>query len=254
MSVLELAGLLRDSIGESDCELLRDAALAQPVNALTSFAYVVVGAIVMVAAYVRRRPMPASLVYGTCLVGVGLGSVLFHGPQPAGSRVLHDLPILLTVLFIVAQDVSLVWPRLRHPMVLFVCGATTATVLTLIDPNLAAAATGLGVGAIAVLELIVYRRRLRPATTRRQRQGYLAIIGVAAVGAATWLLGRTGSPVCAPDAAFQFHGLWHVVSAFVFGIWWWLAFDTGRTAGEPSTEPASTLGAAGVERDPARET
>jgi len=228
MSLLELAGTLRDSIGESDCEFLRDEALAQPVNALTSFAYVAVGLLVIARASVTRRPIAAALVYGTCLVGVGLGSVLFHGPQPDGSRVLHDLPILFTVVFIVAYDLSLVSSRIRHPMVLFVTGAVVATMLTIIDPNLGAGVTGLGVVALAVLEFLIYRRRLRPATTRRQRQGYLTIIVVAAIAGATWLLGRTDSPACDPDAVFQFHGLWHVISALVFGLWWWLAFDVGR--------------------------
>jgi hypothetical protein len=228
MSMLELAGALRDGIGASDCEFLRDEALAQPVNALTSFAYVVVGLLVIARASVSRRPLAAALVYGTCLVGVGLGSVLFHGPQPDGSRVLHDLPILFTVVFIVAYDLSLVSSRVRHPMVLFVIGAGVAMALTIIDPDLGAGATGLAVVGLAALEFIIYRRRLRPAATHRQRQGYITIIVVSAIAGATWLLGRTDSPACDPDAVFQFHGLWHVISAFVFGLWWWLAFDISQ--------------------------
>ena len=234
--MLELAGALRDGIGASDCEFLRDEALAQPVNALTSLAYVVVGFLVIARAWVSRRPLAAALVYGICLVGVGLGSVLFHGPQPDGSRVLHDLPILFTVVFIVAYDLSLVSSRVRHPMVLFGVGAVVATMLTIIDPDLGTGATGLAVVALAVLEFLVYRRRLRPATTRRQRQGYITIIVVAAIAGATWLLGRTNSPACDPDAVFQFHGLWHVISALVFGLWWWLAFDVGRTTPTADTQ------------------
>ena len=234
MSLIELAEPLRDGIGASDCEFLRDEALAQPVNALTSLAYVVVGLLVITRASITRRPLAAALVYGTCLVGVGLGSVLFHGPQPDGSRVLHDLPILFTLVFIVAYDLSLISSRVRHPMVLFVIGAVAATVLTIIDPDLGTAATGVGVVALAALEFLIYRRRLRPATTRRQRQGYVTIIVVAAIAGATWLLGRTDSPACDPDAVFQFHGLWHVISALVFGLWWWLAFDVGRST--PATD------------------
>ncbi len=169
--------------------------------------------------------------------------MLFHGPQPDGSRVLHDLPILFTVVFIVAHDLSLVSSRIRHPMVLFSIGAAASTALTIIDPDLGTGATGLGVVAIAVLEFVIYRRRLRPASTRRQRQGYITIIVVAAIAGATWLLGRTDSPACDPDAVFQFHGLWHVISALVVGLWWWLAFDTGRasrgtTPDRPSRTPS----------------
>lgn len=256
MSVFELVGPLRGRIGESDCELLRDEALAQPVNALTSFAYVVIGVAIIAAGYRRGRKFVPTLAYGSCLVGVGIGSVLFHGPQPAGSRILHDLPILLTVAFILTHDLNLIWSRARRPLMLFGVAAVIATGVTMIDPGLGAAATGVGVGAIAVLEFVVYRRRLRPMTTHRQRQGYVAIIGVTAVAASSWLLGRTDSPVCDPEAAFQLHGVWHVISALVFGIWWWLAFDAGptaRTDRRRSAEPVSAVGTPGVERNPTRE-
>ena len=241
MSLVEFVGVLRDGIGASDCEFLRDETLTQPVNALTSLAYVGVGLLVIARAVVARRPLAAALVFGTCLVGVGLGSVLFHGPQPDGSRVLHDLPILFTVVFIVAYDLDLVSQRLRHPMVLFGLGSAAATVLTTIDPDLGTGVTGLGVVVLAALEFLIYKRRLRPATTRRQRQGYVTIIAVAAIAGATWLLGRTDSPTCDPNALFQFHGLWHVISAVVFGLWWRLAFGGGRSI--PSADPDASVSA-----------
>jgi len=75
---------------------------------------------------------------------------------------------------------------------------------------------------------MVYRRRRRPVGARSQRRGYAVVIGVTALAAMSWLFGRSDSPVCDPDATFQFHGLWHVISAFVFGLWWWLAYDSGR--------------------------
>lgn len=212
-------------IGSSDCEFLRDAALAQPVNALTSLAYVAVGVAIIAVAVKRRALIVESVVYGVCLAAVGGGSVLFHGPQPDGSRLLHDLPILFTVIFIIVNDVAVLRAGETRRWLLFGAGCVAATGLTLIDINIGTAATGIGVGAIAVLEFLIYRRHLRPAATARQRRGYAVIIAVAALGATSWLLGRTGSPVCDPDAGFQFHGLWHVVSALVFGLWWWLAFD-----------------------------
>lgn len=240
MSSGALFVLLRDGIGSSDCEMLRDAALAQPVNAITSVAYVLVGVAVIAAARRRHRPIVSASVYGLCLAAVGIGSVLFHGPQPTGSRVLHDLPILITVIFIVVHDLGLTWHRLRHGWTIFGVGAGAAAILTVIDPEIAAIATGVGVAAIAILEFIVYRRRLRPVETRAQRRGYVVVIGVTAIAAASWLLGRTDSPACEPDAAFQFHGLWHVISAVVFGLWWWLAYDAGRGPTEVSqTTPAA---------------
>lgn len=212
-----------EGIGASDCELLGDALLAQPVNALSSLAYVVVGLVVGVLAVRARRAAVPSVVYGACVAAIGLGSVLFHGPQTSGSQVLHDLPILVTALFVVVADVALLRPGLRHPLAVFVAASIVATALSVADARLGAAATGAAVAAIVVLEAMVYRRRVRDVPPRTQLMAYGLIVAVAAVAGTTWLLGRTGSPVCDPDAVFQFHGLWHVISAGLFGAWWWLA-------------------------------
>jgi hypothetical protein len=87
-----------DRLGASDCERLRDGWLAQPVNAMTSLAYVAAGGVV--GARALRSPGgtdPAAMLYAAGLGLVGLGSVAFHGPQPPGARLAHDLPILATL-------------------------------------------------------------------------------------------------------------------------------------------------------------
>jgi hypothetical protein len=233
-------------IGESDCEALGDGTLVQPVNALSSFAYVCIGLAIAVWALLRRRKVDdrrtyvvQSLVYAACLVAVGLGSVLFHGPQPDGSRTLHDLPILVTVVFIVVHDLYLLFPRLRHAAVSFVGAAAVATGVTLLSADAGTALTGVGVAAVVVLEFLVYRRRLRPVALRRQRQAYIAIVAVATVAAASWLLGRSDSPLCDPDDTFQFHGVWHAISALIFGLWWWLAIDRSAAAESPDPSPTN---------------
>ena len=61
--------------GGSDCEALHDDWLAQPVNSLSSVAYVI-AAIVVVQQH-RERIVP-----GVALAAVGVGSFLYHGPMP----------------------------------------------------------------------------------------------------------------------------------------------------------------------------
>lgn len=224
VGLAQLSALTMGQIGESDCEFLSDDALAQPVNSLTSLAYVVVGAVVIGLALRRGSARLPSVVYGSCVASIGLGSVLFHGPQTAGSRGLHDLPILITVIFIVLHDLGLVVPRLRVGMVGFAAVGVAVALLSSVDPGISSIATGVGLVAAIVLEVIVYRRQLRPLARRSQLQSYGAIVAVAAIGAASWVLGRTGSPACDPDALFQFHGAWHVISSLAFGLWWWLAY------------------------------
>ena len=70
------------ALGGSDCELVRDAVLGQPANALSSLAYVVA------AAYLLRRRGPRAPA--VALAAVGVASFLYHGPMPAGAEVMHD--------------------------------------------------------------------------------------------------------------------------------------------------------------------
>ncbi len=87
-------GAAQDRIGSSDCERIRDGRLAQPVNALTSLAFVAAAGVVLARTRGRDRDRRGEvLAYGTILALVGFGSVAFHGPQPPGARAMHDWPI-----------------------------------------------------------------------------------------------------------------------------------------------------------------
>jgi hypothetical protein len=74
------------ALGGSDCEALHDGLLGQPVNSLSSLAYVAAGAYVL-----RRAGPPAPAL---ALVLVGAGSFLYHGPMPAGAELVHDASLL----------------------------------------------------------------------------------------------------------------------------------------------------------------
>ncbi|KUH75145.1 hypothetical protein AU184_08140 [Mycolicibacterium novocastrense] len=81
------------AFGRSDCERLDDALLAQPVLALTSLAYVAVG--VAVLCWALRGRAVLAVTAGVALIAVGLGSFIFHGPQPPWAGPVHDWPIIL---------------------------------------------------------------------------------------------------------------------------------------------------------------
>jgi hypothetical protein len=223
--MLHVLSPLLAEIGETDCELLGGGDLAQPVNAITSLAYVAVGLIIAVLALRRRGPQWESLLFSVLLATVGLGSVAFHGPQPDGARLMHDLPIMLTAVFMLVHDVRVVWPG--TPRSVLPVATIAATALAAASAGAGVAATGVVLIAVAVVEVVIYRRRLRPRSLP-QRRADMAIVVVVAAGAASWLLGRTDSPACDPDSVFQLHGLWHGLSAVAFGVWWWLAL--GSTA------------------------
>ena len=79
------------SFGHSDCERIVVGALAQPVLAVTSLAYI--GAGVAVLSWAARARAPLAGAAGVALVAVGAGSFAFHGPQPSWAQLAHDRPI-----------------------------------------------------------------------------------------------------------------------------------------------------------------
>jgi hypothetical protein len=86
-------GLL--ALGASDCEALRDGWLGQPVNCLSSLAYVGAGA------YILCRGGPRATPLAVALGAVGVGSVLYHGPMPPGAEAVHDGSIVALAATIV---------------------------------------------------------------------------------------------------------------------------------------------------------
>jgi len=80
------------SFGHSDCERIGNGALAQPVLAVSSLAYVAAGMAVLSWAVRVRAPLAGAA--GVALVAVGAGSFLYHGPQPSWAELAHDWPIV----------------------------------------------------------------------------------------------------------------------------------------------------------------
>lgn len=82
------------TLGDSDCETMRDGLVSQPVNTVTSGAFIGVGA--WLATRVRSLEVdqqPSAASFGALVALNGVGSVAYHGPQFPGSQTLHDLPI-----------------------------------------------------------------------------------------------------------------------------------------------------------------
>jgi hypothetical protein len=110
-------------LGTSDCEALHDGWLRQPVNTLSSVAYVVAGA------YVLRRGGPGTSTLALALATVGVGSVLYHGPMPPGAELAHDGSILA-----LAVAVPFAWRRrsLRWPPPAALVAGASAIVVNLL--------------------------------------------------------------------------------------------------------------------------
>lgn len=78
------------ALADSDCERLGRGWLVQPANALSSLAYVAVGIGVLCRSLRPGIRRSAARAGGAGLVGVGVGSVAYHGPQPGWAGPAHD--------------------------------------------------------------------------------------------------------------------------------------------------------------------
>lgn len=194
----------------ADCERILDGFWGQPVNALTSLGFSLAGAWL-----IRRRP--ERRMVGIGLVGVGLGSFLFHGPMPPGAQWAHDVT-LGWLLVVVGLDtigrVRYAWPALA------ILGVVIAVAPGLSDP-LAVAGTVFVVGAF--LFRPGWRTSIPP----------LLLLGVAAV---VGRLAATEGPLCRPESLLQGHGLWHLAAAAA--VTWWAMLPPA--AAPTSTSPAKS--------------
>jgi hypothetical protein len=180
----------------ADCEAITAGFLGQPVNALTTFGFVIAGGYV-----IARRPERRWV--GIALIATGVGSFLFHGPMPAGNEWAHD--VTLTWLIVVVAGTGTQLERYTRLPALLVIGALFAFAPALADP--------IGVGVTIVAVISVLRGRDRSALPPLLLLGAVAILG---------RLGATGGPLCDPTSLFQPHGVWHLGAA-VAVAWWALA-------------------------------
>lgn len=191
-----------DRAGAGDCERCRPGLIAQPVNAVSSLAYVAVGAAILRSG----PPRPVERLVAWSAIAAGIGSVAFHGPGGPASKLAHDTSLISLLGAIGLAD--LVSRDLPEPLLALVPLAALALAST---PVGEAGQGGLGV-LVASAEVVRIRAKgkVRVGADR-------AMAPAAAVGAAAHLLGRTGGPFCRPDARCQPHALWHLITAALVG-------------------------------------
>jgi hypothetical protein len=96
------------AMGGADCEGLRAGWLAQPANAISSLAYAAAGAW-LVWRCRRLDVVRRSMLAGAGgLIAVGLGSAVYHGPQPGWAGPAHDGAIAWLILALVMHGVAVV--------------------------------------------------------------------------------------------------------------------------------------------------
>lgn len=200
------------------CEVLHAGFLAEPVAAVTSFAIVVAGLVILVSerTLARRRRadgtpgtapnQPSARGYATLVAAVGVGSFVQHGPNPPWADLAHDLPLLAVLAFVAADAAADLTGRARRWW-WWAAPTLAAVPLIVLTPRPADLAQ-VGVAVVAVA-LMLRRARIRPTVRTR----IAVAIALLAFGGVIGTLSRSGGPLCVPESLWQGHGLWHVLVA-----------------------------------------
>ena len=212
---------LSGTLGAGDCERILDAGLIQPANAWSSLAYSIVGIVLVVSARSGHgRERTYRIVFGLLLTATGIGSFLYHGPQSSGGGLIHDVTFLATLWFLVSinadsalrQGDGVIWGGFGSAVLV------TAAVLAA-APTSTNVLAGITVIALVGSDLLVHR------VGGIDGRWYGAALVLFAGALVADLLGRTGGPTCAPGSLFQFHALWHVLSAAALGAYFLATAD-----------------------------
>jgi hypothetical protein len=195
----------------SDCEGIDVVGVAQSVNTATSVAYLVAGIVILTVG--RRRPV--AVLLGVLLLGEAAGSALYHGDPGTLAQWLHDVAFLGILGLMAGWHVGRLYGREDAGAWFGALGVTTAAGLA--HPTLPGAVTAAAVvlvTTVVVAEAVARRRtsRLSPVFDRR-------LVALVVVAGVTYVLGRSRSPLCAPDSVVQLHGAWHVLSALALVVW-----------------------------------
>lgn len=177
----------------ADCERVIHAFWGQPVNTITTLAFV--GSGVIVWRRTDRRWLAAALA------ATGIGSFVFHGPMPPGAQWMHDVTLAWLLAVAGGRGTAIerwtTWPALAALGVGFAVVPASADI------------TAVGASVAAIGSILLRDRSPRT-------------IGAMALLAGSAIVGRlsaTGGPLCNPDSLLQGHGLWHVGAAAAVALW-----------------------------------
>ena len=201
-----------------DCERIVSSFLGQPTNSISSLAFLVSAAWIVILAFRGERTTRVALfVFALAVAANAVGSFALHGPDPSWAQWVHDAAIMSVLLFIAVH--ALGRRRGWRPTVeigayalgLAAVGLGLVAIHGASDPFAGTLAAGAVVGEIAT----VSGDRRTPPSVAPRSGGVARGVGLAAIalGGVAFLLGQTGSPLCRPDSVFQWHALWHVLAA-----------------------------------------
>ena len=94
------------ALAASDCERIRAGWFAQPANTVSSAAFAIAGCWLLSRA--RSSAAPAVVVRAAAaMIGVGLGSFAYHGPQPGWADPMHSWTVFALAIVLAVETIRL---------------------------------------------------------------------------------------------------------------------------------------------------
>jgi len=203
------------ALGETDCETIRDGALAQPVNAISSLVFSLVGlGLLLWANSAQAWERRFRSVVGVLFVLTGIGSFLYHGPQTAGSLFAHDVTFLAVLAVVAGTHIALAL-RWSEPA----SWLATGTLIALYVIILIVWPTATNILAASAVVLVVAGDIPLHRVGGLDGRWYGAALVLMALAVVFFGLSRSGGPICSPDSLLQGHGMWHVLGACALGAY-----------------------------------
>ncbi len=202
-------------LGATDCEALGGGWLVQPVNAVTSGAYLIAALALATASTSGKAERLGLVLFASATAGVGVGSFLFHGPQPSVARLGHDVGIASVFIVVSTTAAGRRWGWRQWRVLAVSGGALGTTVVVLLRAPNAGLVVILAWLAVA---LVFEARTWRPTGIGEPLRTPGVATAVVVAGGFNWL-GRTDAPLCDPNSWFQGHAVWHVGTALA--LWWY---------------------------------
>ena len=216
------------------CEPHWSGFLREPANAISSVAFVVAGAGILIAnqrGEVRRDPLARDrrTVFALLVAGVGVGSFIQHGPHPEWQAYAHDLPLAAVLVFVATDAVAdLTGREFSH------CWWLVPSVAMV--PVVAMGATASTVAQTVIASVAIGGNLLRAAKRPVLRKALITALLLAAAGAT---IGTPSDPMslCRADGLLPRHSIWHVLAAAAL---WRMAAAIGARRASSSAQAAPT--------------
>ncbi len=184
------------------CEHIGDGLLRQPINAISSLAFVLAG-FLMIS---RRRPELNLL--GFAAIITGLGSAFYHASLSFAGQFFDVLGMHMVAIFMIIYAFRFN-KKLDFSKTLWIFAVATiflGVILWTAPEVRRYLFTGLIIVGILFEFFLAIRKK--SLNCRYLISGIL----VMAIGQLIWQLDNSGV-VCYPDSLFQGHGLWHILGA-----------------------------------------